>query len=160
MTDGAELPGLHWGIKASFLDYIARMPDARGTVSSGATPVRADEFVFEPAADRSDAAGVFEFRGEVRFAAHFGMLYVRIADPVITLGEDVGELSVRYPFGTGPATRLRLVTFTPPAAVTSARQRWSAHDVRLTAEGSEVFGNVYSAGERFEPLMVVPDMAG
>ena len=47
--------------------------------------------VFEPAADVTPPAALRDgdvflaFRGDVRFAGHHGMLYVRIADPWVVI---------------------------------------------------------------------------
>src|ERR1035437_5545925 len=76
------LLGLHWGIKKSFLDYVARMPDGRGIFRDGATLADGSIAVFEPDVEAehpeaADADLFLAFHGDVHFSGHFGMLNVR-----------------------------------------------------------------------------------
>lgn len=155
--DGVTTPGLVWGIKRSFVEYIARMPDGQATVSGGAMPTETNDMLFEPDTvepqlpDGADA--LYAFRGDVRFGGHFGMLYVRIADPWVTVYGDRGVLTILDPYDPDGAPRKRLVTFrvSEPRSAGSV-QVWQAPEVILTPEACPVFNDVYAAGERFEPL--------
>ncbi|KAF0956797.1 HtaA domain-containing protein [Rhodococcus sp. T7] len=154
----ATLPGLRWGIKASFLDYIARMPDGRGTVSDGARPTEHNEMVFEPAPEVAAPAGVdrfMAFRGDVRFGGHFGMLFVRIADPWVTVRGRTADLTVLDPHHPEVEARLHLVTFTLDSSTQSGTITWTGSDVRLTPDGAGLFNDVYPPGEPFEPITIV-----
>ncbi|WP_250282366.1 MULTISPECIES: HtaA domain-containing protein [unclassified Frankia] len=158
MSAAEPLLGLRWGIKATFLTYIARMPDGQGSASDGARSVENDEFVFEPDPSATAPEGVdgfWAFRGDVRFQGHFGLLYVRIADPHVVLRGTQAELNVVDPSEPGTKPRIPLVRFVPrPGAAPSGLRTWEAEDVRLLAEGAGLFNNVYSMGEPFEPLTI------
>lgn len=159
--DDASVAGLHWGIKASFLEYIAGMSDGRGTVSDGATPMDGNIMVFEhsPGVERpaSLAADRFlAFRGDVRFAGHSGMLFVRIADPWVAITGDQAEMTVLDPYKPDEDPRLPLVRFTltPQESRGDLEILW-APEVRLTVEGTALFNDVYQPGELFEPIGIV-----
>jgi Htaa len=162
-------PGLHWGIKASFLDYVSRMSDGRGTISGGATPTDGNVVIFQPAPDvvpppLENGVLFFAFRGDVRFAGHSGLLYVRVADPWIVVRGREGELTVLDPYKPDEAPRLPLVRFTiAPESAGSALSAntdgadsvgWTSTDVRLAEEATALFNDVYPPGELFEPLAV------
>jgi hypothetical protein len=159
---GAEpvLLGLRWAIKLSFVEYVMKTSDGQGTASAGATPTGNSEMVFEPAVPPErplpgEVDRFWAFRGDVRFGGHFGMLFVRVADPWVTVRGNFAELSVIDPCNREDQPRLRLVTFEiesgPPS---SGLEVWSGRDVRLTPEGTELFNDVYPPGELFEPLSI------
>jgi hypothetical protein len=168
---GPGTPGLHWGIRFAFLQYIARMPDGRCSVTGGAGVVADRIFHFEPEPETESGLGsgdgpgagsgeVWRYRGDVRFSGHFGFLYVRIADPWLTLDGSSGTLSAETIGSDGP-TRLDLVTF-ELRPLRDGEGRLRGHhgtDVRLTAAGSELFNTVYPAGDQFEDFgIVLPDL--
>ena len=130
------------------------VPD--GAAPDGAVPDRAAPGGAVP----GSADPVFAFRGEVLFRAHMGMLTVLLSRLRIALYGRQGELTVADP-EHDDGRRLRLVTFTVgDPAVISGVKRWDAADVRLTAEGVPLFGDVSPADEPFAPLMItVPDAA-
>ena len=174
MTDlSAQAPalpalGLRWGIKTSFLDYVRRMPDGRAWTGEGAVPVSETEILFPPveAGIRPAGAGVpdrfWAFGGDVRFTGHFGMLFVRIAFPVLTWRDGVAALTVAAQSDEEPADRVPLVTLRLEAEPAAERiELWRGTDVRLTQAGAELFNNVYPAGEAFEPLtLTLPILDG
>jgi hypothetical protein len=163
MTGSGDVPvgGLRWGLKESFLRYVARMPDGRCSVSDGADVVGDREFRFEP--DGKDVvpgsgAVLHRFRGDVRFSGHHGFLFVRIADPWLEVSGTSGVLSIPtvvdgVSADGPPAGRLPLVTFAladtgdgaPVGVIRGVR-------VQLTDEGSDLFNEVYPSGEPFEDL--------
>jgi hypothetical protein len=152
-----EIPGaeLRWSIRASFLRYVAALPDARASVSDGARMTRDDpQLVVYPADPDATTASTLAFRGDLRLSGHGGLLFVRLAGPRIELGIDGGTavLSVEDPTsedGTGP--RLPLVTVT----MTRTEAGWSGSDAALTADGVALFNHVYPAGAPFDPLEIV-----
>lgn len=156
----APLLGLHWGIKTSFLEYISRMPDGRASITDGATFLEGNVAAFEPLpsaepADPSTGERTWAFRGDVRFAGHHGMLFVRIADPRVTVRNGQGELTVLDPEDPDTRPRLPLVRFTLVEQDLDADlDAWLATDVALTPEGTGLFNDVYEAGELFEPLAI------
>lgn len=91
---------LEWGVKQSFRSYVQAVG---GTTEVGGGTTRTPDggFTFAPAADsdlrvgadgRPQGAGAF--LGEVKFAAHGGMLAVFLADPRVELREDGAVLTV------------------------------------------------------------------
>lgn len=161
-------PGLRWAIKRSFIEYVRRMPDGRGTITDGARPLDSDRILFDP--DHSvpvpeSAAGVdrfWAFRGDVRFKGHCGMLFVRVSAPWLTLRGKVAELSIEDPYGAPDAVRISLVTLVleQGPAPDDGIEVWYGSDVRLTAAGTELFGDAYQPGEPFEPLTIVAPAVG
>jgi hypothetical protein len=154
-----EPAGLRWAIKPSFVDYVARTRDGRAYLSGGATANESNELLFEledhasPEAD-DGADHAFTFRGDVRFQAHLGMLYVRIAEPRVILRDGEGELTV-IDSESAAGGRVRLVTFSVTGPeISDGVQRWDAEGVRLDVEGVPLFGETYEAGEPFAPLTI------
>jgi hypothetical protein len=160
--------GLRWGIKQSFIDYVRRMPGGRGAAGSGARLVGADEILYEPdpsvpePAALADGDRFWAFRGDVRFHGHFGMLFVRVAFPWLTLRGEEAELTVEDPDQTEGAARLSLVTMRLSAQpATVGCETWNGSDVRLTEAGTGLFNEVYPPGEPFEGLtLTVPAHSG
>ena len=96
--------GLSWGIKRSFIDYIAGLPDGSVSATAGATVSGSSLFCFSPDTSDYDPAlgtGVLRFRGDVRLAGHHGMLLVRLLDPWITFTTGSGVLSISTGDGGG-----------------------------------------------------------
>lgn len=146
--------GLRWTIRASFLRYVAALPDARASVSAGAILTRDDpQLVVYPADPGASTPSLLAYRGDLRLAGHGGLLFVRLAGPRIELRPDgPAVLSVEDPRtedGSGP--RLPLVTL----RMTRTDTGWSGTDAALTKEGVPLFNNVYPAGAAFDPLEVV-----
>lgn len=151
--------GLRWAIKTSFVGYVMRMSDGRAYVTSGAGVTEHNELVFplEADSDPADNAGerVFSFGGKVTFTGHFGMLYVQIAHPRITIRDGAGELTVTNPESEdGERLPLATVELTGPE-FENGTERWESALVRLTPQGVELFGDVYPPGEPLEPLTVI-----
>lgn len=153
-------PGLRWGIKGSFVDYVRRMPDGKGSVGEGATPVGTGDLFYEYDAAASSAgenAGrqVWAFRGDVRFSGHFGMLFVRIAHPRVEVDGSRAVLTIEDPQAREGAPRVPLVTARLERIATDdGSVVWGADDVALTADGVTLFNDVYAEGEPFDPLVV------
>jgi hypothetical protein len=164
--------GMLWGIKRSFVAYVRRMPDGQGSIHDGAVPLGEDTILFPPAdttathttatgstatgSTATDGARTFAFRGDVRFRGHAGMLFVRVAAPLITVREDRAELSIEDPYARADADRVPLVTLQlRPGPGPEGAQVWLGSDVRLTEAGAELFNDVYQPGEPFEQLSVI-----
>jgi hypothetical protein len=162
-TEGPTL-GLYWGIKASFFEYIRRMPDGSASVGAGARPVSGGAIAFtpdtQPPESRDPLASVsLTFRGEVHFKGHFGMLSLMIADPWIEFADERAILSVRtITDEDGP--HIPLVTFTPDVDDSLSPVRIiSAGDVRLLDAGTALFNDAYPPGDRFDPILIVSSRA-
>jgi hypothetical protein len=169
---------LCWGIKHSFLRYLGSLPDGQcsvtdgaSAVTGGASPAPGPLFVFTAAGDKPhsppDGPTVLRYRGDVRFKGHFGFLRVRVADPWLEIAGDEGKLSA-LGIGGDPVPRRPLVTFRVRRAEGGPEGDGTEEDgpeengpeengtvfrgtdVRLTVEGSELFGDHYPAGEPFD----------
>ena len=163
-TDPPSSPGLvhglRWGIKGSFVDYVRRMPDGKGSVGNGAHPVGTGDLFYEyddgastPATD--DGPAVWAFKGDVRFSGHFGMLFVRVAHPRLEVRGATVVLTIEDPQAREGAPRVPLVTGTLQRVTTGdGTQVWGSDDVTLTSDGVALFNDVYSEGEPFEPFVV------
>jgi hypothetical protein len=162
--DSRPLHGLRWGIKRSFTDYVRRVPDGQVWVGEGAFPLDDHEMFFrlDPDVDPEAAAraGRWPLSGEVRFTAHGGLLFVRIARPVLVVDGATVELHVADADG-GDGPPLRLVT--TPWEQVGARDGtalWLGGEARLHAEAVELFDDTYAEGESFDELVVqLPDFA-
>lgn len=147
-------PGLRWGVRTSFLRYVANLHDGRASVSDGASMTLDDpQLVVFPLDPELTTAEVLAFRGDLRLAGHGGLLFLRLAQPRLELGvdEEPATLTVADPMtedGSGP--RLALVRLT----LTRVADGWSGTDVRITEEGTSLFNQMYPAGEAFDPLHV------
>ncbi|UGQ11087.1 HtaA domain-containing protein [Yinghuangia sp. ASG 101] len=145
--------GLRWGLKKSFLDYIRGMPDGRGSVGDGAVPVGTGDLFYAHDAERS-GAGVWAFRGDVRFSGHFGLLFVRVANPWLEVDDSSVVVSIEDPQARTDAPRVPLVAGTlRRLGDREGTEVWGSDDVALTAAGVELFNDVYAEGEPFEPLV-------
>ncbi|MGN9757451.1 HtaA domain-containing protein [Streptomyces sp. SD31] len=160
MTAGpTALPGLRWSVKVPFLRYIARSPEGRCSVTDGASVVDEHMFLFSPddasAFDAGTVTGLLKFRGDVRFAAHYGLLFLRIADPWLSVTGGAGTLTIAAPPGQSPEriplTTLHLRTADP----TDHADSCLGTHVRLTAQGSELFNGVYPVDEPFDDLTLL-----
>lgn len=158
-----DLPfGMLWGIKRSFLAYVRSVPDGQGSIHDGAVPLGGDTILFPVAEGESTGDDrTFAFRGDVRFRAHGGMLFVRVAAPLITVAGDRAELSIEDPYARADADRVPLVTLQlQPGPAPEGAQVWLGSEVRLTEAGAELFNDVYQPGEEFEQLSVILPVTG
>ena len=160
--DGPEelVHGLRWGIKSSFVDYVRRMPDGKGSVGNGAHPVGAGDLFYEYDDEASthatdDELTVWAFKGDVRFTGHYGMLFVRVAHPRLEIRGTAAALTIEDQQAREGAPRVPLVTATlQHVATRDGTQVWGSDHVVLTADGAALFNDVYLEGEPFEPLVV------
>ncbi|PHV66152.1 HtaA domain-containing protein [Williamsia muralis] len=153
--DAGPTLGLRWPIKRTFVNYVRGMTDGKGSATHGASVTGSMEFLYEndPGFSSTDE---WRFRGDVRFAGHSGLLFVKIADPRITVvgADGVAELTVVDPYGSD--TRLKLATLrVSPQHRPDGIQMWTGTDVRLSAEGVGLFNDVYQPGEEFDSLEIL-----
>jgi hypothetical protein len=151
---------MRWAIKRSFIDYIARSPGGKCSLSGGAVASELKEVVFAPdlCSGPTVAPGgtAYAFRGSVVFTAHFGVLFVKIANPCVTIQDGRGELTVVDPFQSEGDARLRLVEFDiVDHLIAEGFEHWAADNVRLTPEGCPLFNDVYPVSELFEPFVII-----
>ena len=129
------MTGLTWGIKRSFVDYVAA---SSGVVTATGVSTSPDGYTFP----RSEATPTeLRFTGVVEFAAHGGMLAITVANPAIERHEDKTELTIDDP--NVPGGRLAFATLDPgapdDAGLVTAR-------AVLTREGSRLFDGYYPTG--------------
>jgi hypothetical protein len=150
-TEQALVHGLRWGIKSSFVDYVRKMPDGKGSVGDGAVPVGTGDIFYTYDAEASTDEA-WAFRGDVRFSGHFGMLFVRLAHPRLELGADgAAVLTIEG----AESERIALVTATVRrVGGQDGTDLWGSDDVALTTAGVELFNEVYAEGEPFEPIVI------
>lgn len=153
MTDEQGPPefGLTWPIKRSFVTYVLGMPDGRAGAVEGAFPLPDLSVVFEhdPSVDAAALGDGWAFRGDVRFAGHFGMLFVRIADPWLVRTDDGVLLTIADPDAQDDGLRVPLATVTVEQ---TGPGEWASTSVALTAQGSELFNSVYPVGDPLDPF--------
>lgn len=123
-----------WGVKASFLAYLAELEDAETTTADGATGAIGGPFRWP--AERADDG--WHGSGTVRFVAHGGMLDVRIANPALVLDDGTAQLSVARAGG-------RVVIASGTATNEGAT-------LALTAAGGRLLGDVYPPGTPLDDL--------
>lgn len=166
MESSASLPaGLYWGVKRSFLRYIAMLPDGGYEASEGAALVDDAVFRFVPATDDADedvADGavaeerIFRFRGSVLLQGHGRLLRVRIADPWFHFGPNGSRLSVCDPVRRSEdGARLVLAGVTASRSSAGDVRCWTDLPVHLDAAGVSLFGGQYDAGEELSPVTII-----
>ena len=144
-----------WGIKASFLGYVAKQHGAEVSIGGGTATTTTNEFLF-PATVDMPAIGPdgMKFEGDVQFTAHGGMLNVVLADPWIQLDQNQTVLSVitgGYSGSTGTRTVIaELVEREPVDADGSV-----TYNATLASTGVQVFDGVYAPGEPLDPVRTV-----
>ncbi len=155
--DQQTTAGLRWGVKTSFRNYVE---GAGGSIeaSGGAERTTDGAFAFEPAPGaglRLNASGKPEgramFTGEVRFAAHGGMLQVCLADPQVEIGPDGAVISVM----DSPMRDRRVVVakLNMAGAERGGDGAW-VFPASITIEGYQVLGDHYPPGTALDPVVV------
>lgn len=151
--------GMIWGIKRSFLAYLARQPGTRDMFGDGAGKLPTGQYSFDLSNDDDfDAvapAGTLKFRGTVRLIAHRGHLVVTISDPWIVLDErGSGRLSISTRTSeSGEDSRRDLLDLNAPRpGIDDRGLLWTGIEAALTASAVDVFNEVYPPGEPLDPL--------
>lgn len=155
--------GLLWSVKRSLLRYVRRLPDGVVSVAGGTglTPDLSFHFPLRDADafDTTSGEGVVRFGGALSLSGHSGMMAVVLDDLILRVRSDdseapsitvldlsiLGQNGDRSPFVSG--TLSAEVEFDDSLQLTCA-------EPLLTAEGSELLGDVYPVGSVFDPLVV------
>lgn len=152
-TPDAAAPGLTWGVKQSFVNYVVAMSGGTATVAEGA---RSDESgTFFPLVDQSgfdlaSARGRIRFGGRVHFAGHFGALDLTLAEPWLESDEQGAVVSFETSAGRTP-----LVALGPAeTGMDGELIAWRGIETRMLGEAAAAFNGVYSAGEPFDPMTI------
>ncbi|KID29137.1 Htaa protein [Prauserella sp. Am3] len=160
---GDPQPGLTWGLKRSFVAYVARLRDGGCGAKDGGSVVDGSYFHFEPAepvetagSDESVRAdpNVLRYRGDVRLVGHAGLLYVMLYDPWIEFTDGGARLTVvdieHWPDTT---RRTPLAELAPAEPVVEAGLRvWRDVPAVLTEDGRELFNEQYETGQPLDPV--------
>lgn len=154
---------LQWPIKSSFRAYVERLSDGAVAARDGALVL--DDTTHFTIADVAQTqllySATFRAEGEVRFGGHGGMLVVPFREPTVERDEDGRHvLSIDYPWAST----------TPEPKLGIAVVQWSAWcqrddgslilestSVALTAEGAELFNDMYEQGSELDQLTVFVD---
>lgn len=140
------MPKLHWGVKSSFVDYIASLRDGVIQADEGAE-VSETEFTFEfDELEESDDALNIRFNGRLAMAGHGGFLWVMFAYPRVQILAAGAILTVRdtrhdqqhLPFATLSAPRVADETIFVEAS--------------LHPDATWVFENRYATGSLLDPI--------
>jgi hypothetical protein len=157
-VEPAVRAGLSWGVKGSFTRYVDSMPDGRYGAGRGATETGGGIFFFElddaSGYDPTAREGIVKYRGDVRYKAHGGMLFVMVVDPWLEFHGDAAWLTVvdaeRWP---DHDHRITLATLRPDEQGSRGLPTgWRCFEARLSPKGVEVFNEVYPVGEVLEPV--------
>jgi len=151
-ADGGVVPGLYWGVRGSFVRYVLGNPDGQLYGDDGVETDGEGTFRFPlSSVEHEGEDWLLSFRGEVAFAAHGGLLAVRIAQPILELRGGDGTLSVRRGAEYVVIARVRAAQ---PVAVDDAWLVFPPLPAALTAEGVSLFGDVYAEGDGLDPLRI------
>lgn len=151
--------GLTWGVKRSFVNYLTSLPDGDISAADGASEVGPGLFNFLPGGgtfDPAAGAGVLRFRGDVRLAGHYGMMFVQIADPWVEFQPGGGSLTVALGEpGTDASERIVLVALEAAAPrLVGGDLVWQSVPTRLTRDGSDVFNHQYGVNQQMDPVSI------
>ena len=137
---------------------LAGDPDGWAVLGRGATASERDGVLFPLAGldavlERGGDVTV-KFVGEVAFAGDFGLLDVRLADPVLLVRNGTGTLLNGGAMGAGAVSERPLVV-SPIRHVEEATgvRRWVASEPLLTGYRSDLFGGAYPPGAPFDPFL-------
>ena len=151
---GQVRAGLSWGVKQSFNRYVDGIPDGKRAAGAGATWMPDGTYFFEfgnaTDFDATTGLGIIRYRGDVRYLAHYGLLFVMIADPWIQFYQDRAELTINN--SPNPEDRIVLATLESGQGGHVLASGWSHLEARLTQAGVEVFNDVYSPGDMLDPM--------
>ena len=150
-------PGLSWGIKQSFNQYVDATRDGQRGAGAGATEMPDGTFFFELADatefDPATGLGIIKYQGDVRYKAHGGVLFVMIVDPWLEFGRNGAELSVvNTEHWPQRDNRMVLATLEPSEALLGLPPGWACLQALITPSGVELFNNVYAPGEALDPV--------
>jgi hypothetical protein len=151
-----------WPIKASFLTYVAAMSDGRCDVEAPA--IRNERGFAFPAAERSGIESTtgpgpnLQFRGGIVFTGHHGMLNIAIRDPHLHHDECTGSISIADPDRPGRRMTLAVCDMeqhvNQPSDEPSVNEVWRGVNLRLTADGADLFFRAYEDGDPLDDFTV------
>lgn len=146
---------LEWGIKKSFVDYVASAGSVAGL---GSTAVTDDHFVWNAGSGSFSVDGTgsiaFPAADGVHFEAHGGVLDLGFTHPRIELtSSTTGNLYLDVAVSGNVTPGVHFATLTFAAATGSGAELvWSNAAVLLTADGAAAFNGMYQAGTALDPM--------
>jgi hypothetical protein len=153
---------LTWGVKQSFRNYVQSMGGTIET-AAGAEPTADGEFTFAmaPGSDLSVDAngkpqGKAAFIGEVRFAAHGGMLSVFFADPALEFGPASATLTVADTEARTVRIEIAKLDLTK---ISTGDDGEIVIPTALSMYGGQLLGDHYPPGTPVDPVRLKPGAA-
>jgi hypothetical protein len=143
VTDRSDVTLVAWGIKASFLRYVAGV-GGDVLLSDGAV-VLGDSFGggFGFPVVASDGRAL-STRGEVHFRAHYGLLDVRFREVRLVSADGADHLTLA---ADGAGRRLTLATAAPTPSAATQTDLFQLH-----ADAVVVFDGTYPPGTALDPV--------
>lgn len=133
---------LRWGIKSSFLEYLAGLDDVVIETSGGASRGADGTFSWPGEWVQSGMSTT----GRVLIRAHGGMLELDIADPALALEQERTVLEITQ-------HGRRIIVATSNQVLTRGGVAELA--LTLTAAGAQAFGGVYPMGTPLDALTLI-----
>lgn len=143
---------LIWGLKESFLSYVARLPGSEASVGEGAGFTESREFSF-PVRSHADDGSTSQYYGDLKITAYGGMLDVELGDPWIEQDGSSIILSVRT--GAAESARTAIAQLTPTETSSDDPSIRSTYRANLLKTGSQIFNHVYEPGQELAIVRVV-----
>jgi len=156
MEEPAIRPGLYWTVKESFVSYVA---STAGGAYWHSPEVRVDDtgtFHFPLAQAEATAAGwTLRCRGDVRFSGHFGMMFVAVVDPWLTIPASGTQAELSIDDVSAPGKRITIATFEPAEPLPyRGHLVWPPLVPCIEPAGVELFGGAYARGAQLDPLKI------
>ncbi|RYD32269.1 MAG: hypothetical protein EOP85_21900 [Verrucomicrobiaceae bacterium] len=146
--------GFTWGLKRSFIRYIAYLPDGNHVAEDGAYLNEATLFTYPYSSTSVSDAGELRFRGTVRIGGHGGLLGVLLSDPWVHLSGNQGVLSVIDP-GKWPSRSHRVVLADLEVELQDVGEGSRLHGLATLAEsGVALFDGHYPRGTALDPVVI------
>jgi Htaa len=156
--EGATIAsGLYWAIKSSFVSYVASTAGGTHSMSAEVEVDDTGTFLFPlEGAEQHESEWTLRFIGDVRFSGHFGMLFVAIVDPWLTVSAaGRGELSIADVAAASGGGRIVIASIESAAPLPHAGYLvWPPLTPELSHEGAELFGGAYPEGQALDPLRI------
>lgn len=148
-------PGLYWGVKESFRQYIAGISDGAENVSEGAF-LQGGTFGFSL---QEATPHEYRFRGRVDITGYNGLLSLQVQNPRLHVEEGSWWLTVVDPAYRGDlAKRIRFCTLGEPVTDTPD-SKTVVIPAQLDSVATRMFDGVYAAGTELDNITVVlPDL--
>lgn len=144
--------GLTWGIKRSFIRYIATLPDGQYALGGAAYLGESSYFTF-PEVECAGAPSVRRFSGTIRMGGHGGLLDLLIADPWVERSVSGVELTVVDP-ASWPAGNRRIVLARLVGRGTESDSATQVFDAHLAEPGVALFGDQYPVGTALDTVVI------